>query len=243
MDHLTELLTLLETHGLPLIISAGALLLAYRYLNELVSRHFKRPIPSTHTDRPDTYSIQSHSILSTLDYILHIGINRLFFTSRFKQVLFNDFLSIQFRVIKEQVKKCVEQTDINVLSLKKLETHLNSCFTEMITRSEETIRQELSPHFSGDTGQIEPAQVLLEKYNVRFEGHNHILFEAIKEFCSTSALQSNEQRLAAVLYALKSLSLLLMLDAERTFAEMNGDFAGWEYKGIKNTSERIGGTR
>jgi hypothetical protein len=227
-----ELLAQIETHGLPLIMSALMLFFAVRLGNLYLSKIKK----STHTDTPEEYSIQSHSILGTMDYILKIGINRLFFKNQFRQLLFHDLLLIRHRVIKEHVSRIVDK-DVDAMTIPELEKYLFTCFTNMIIDIDTQSEQELNVSFSTVPDHVNPAKKILDSFNNYFEHRQNMLFSSMYDLCSTHAFATNTQRVSAILYALKSLSLLLMLDAEKAMSSMNGEFEGWTYKGILNEGD------
>ena len=230
-----KILKLINSYGLSLLITAIVILFLVRYVHEKLF-----PKPTKHQDSPENYNIQSHSVFSTLDYIVKIGVPRLFFQNRFKQVLFKDFLGIIFTTTQQTLRDMLNQdllTDPPFL----LEQKITKIFTQMLLDIEHNVGKDLTLNFSDIPEGEEPERILLSKYNQIFENHHRLIFQAIRENCQTDIFFNNGQRISAILYAMKLLMLLLMLDAERVFAEMDGQFAGWTYKGITNHSQRIEG--
>lgn len=233
--NIEEILQLINSYGLSLLITAIVILFLVRYVHEKLF-----PKPTKHQDSPENFDIQSHSVFSTLDYIVKIGVPRLFFQNRFKQVLFKDFLEIIFSTTQQTLKDMLNE-DMLMDPPFILEQKITTIFTQLILTTERNVAKELTPHFSDVPEGEEPALVLLSKYNQMFESHHQLIFQAIRESCQTDIFSNNAQRIAAILYAMKLMMLLLTLDAERVLAEMNGDFAGWTYKGITNKTQCIEG--
>lgn len=218
-----------------MLITAIVIVFLVRYVQEKLF-----PKSTKHQDTPENFDIQSHSVFSTLDYIIKIGVPRLFFQNRFKQILFKDLLETVFLTTQAALRELLHEellTDPPFM----LEQKVTRVITQMILDTEKNVVKELTPHFSHIPEGEEPALVLLSKYNQVFESHHQLIFQAIRESCQTDLFSNNAQRIAAILYAMKLLMLLLTLDAERVLAELNGDFVGWTYKGISNHSQRIEG--
>lgn len=231
----TELETLLKfttNYGLSLLITGIVLWFLVKWI------HAKLFPPARHQDEPEQFDIQEHSFFTTVSYIIQIGIHRLFFQNRFKQVVFTDMLVVIFQVMEREIHALL-QSDILQESRSGFERKMTQALTDMILQTEHEIRKELTPHFANVPEGIEPTHRLIIKYNQVFESHNELLFQAVRDVCQSALFRDNKQRLSSLLYVLKMLSLLVMLNAERVLAEMNGEFAGWSYKGIQNGTHRI----
>jgi hypothetical protein len=223
-----QLFQYLNQFGAPLLISGLAIFLAYRYFEKKLNERPKaEPL---HQDFPFDYAIQSHSILATIEVFYTSTAHNVCFPSTFKQALWSDFLSEYFHAMHDYLVEGLSK-DYHALPKAKFKTATMEWLIALFPYCEDRAVEALSIYFSAQSG---PAKMIVRKFNAVYRHHREQFLQQISEYLETAAFPSNKQRLAAILYSLKNNTLLVLVSAEATLSQLNGDLDGLVYKGISN---------
>lgn len=225
------LLLLIERYGIPLIITAVVLWFAIRYLNRRLDegKHVQHGFPLD-------YSLQSHSILSTLEYFYTNTIHSIRFTNQFRNLLWTDFLTSYFQNMHEYVEQGLRR-DFYTLSKNQFKKEVTDWMIGLSPHCEKRVREALLSYFPANARVADPVGLIIKKFSTEFQHDHNIFYRHLSEFLETPVFPSNKQRLAAILYALKGFSLSVMLTCEHTLNDLNGDLLGLSYKGVENVLE------
>lgn len=226
-----KIIELIEQHGISFLITAIALSFVIRYFNRKMN---EKPKTSIHQDFPFDYSIQSHSILSTLEYFYTSTVHSLCFKSQFKQLLWTDFLVAYFQAMHESVTECLQQS-FHELPQERFKREIRDWMINLAPYCDDRVRQDMKNYFVATERTPDPINLIITKFNKQFRYNHGLFFQFLSEYTETAAFPSNKQRLAAILYALKAFAAGVIMTCEQTLSLLNGDLVGLSYKGIENS--------
>lgn len=172
-----------------------------------------------------TNFMKNHPFFSTMDYLIDVKIPSILFKSQFKRVVFTDILTYLVRASQVVFKDFVAN-DSNFDT-----GHLE--FRNNITKAMNQCHQRF---VSDCEGSMIPREVM-DSFHVWASPLTRFLFSATDNICQSKMYETNVDKTNTLLSINLAIYDEMISNIELYLEELNGDFVGLVYKGIKCEEE------
>jgi hypothetical protein len=168
-----------------------------------------------------TSFMRNHPMFSTIDYLIDVKVPGIHFRSSFKRAAFTDILTFKLRANQEIFRTFVaNESNISVDSAE---------FRNMITKSV----KDSHKRFMSDCERSEVPHVVLDSFNSWVNPLTRFLFSTVENICDSKMYELNVDKLNAILSINLAVLDEMVSNIELYLDEINGDFNGLTYRGIK----------
>jgi hypothetical protein len=211
---LAEIHTLYGINGLVLFIIVLSLIKWHDYIKIMFSKLITILFRGTPIFSPRAI------LLSKLTYWIDFKIERLKLSDKGRTLVFRDLLYIYFTEIKEHVFDIEKQKDFKKLGRRELFIEVVECIYAAMQSVKQRAKNEGIP------------DIVIDKF---MQWHQTSVDFIIKssELISQSPVYKSNLDVICAIYLLYTASLeLIIVEGEKTLAELNGELTGIEYKDI-----------
>lgn len=200
-----------------------------RKIEELEKRNeeIKQSIEDATKKRMDkkTSFMRNHPFFSTVDYLIDVKIPGIHFKSGFKKTAFTDILTFKLRASQEVFRTFVaNESNISVESI-EFRNNVTKAIKDSYTR------------FMTDCERANVPKVVMESFNSWVNPLTRFLFSTVENICDSKMYELNVDKLNAILSINLAVFDEMISNIELYLDEINGDFNGLVYRGIKCEEE------
>lgn len=168
-----------------------------------------------------TSFMRNHPMFSTIDYLIDVKIPGIHFKSGFKKLTFTDILTFKLRSNQEVFRSFV--SDESNLSVDSSE------FRNFVTKAVKDSYKK----FTNECERSAVPPVVLDSFNSWVNPLTRFLFSTVENICDSKMYELNVDKLNAILSINLAVLDEMVSNIELYLDEINGDFNGLTYKGIK----------
>lgn len=255
MDSLTQIIAFIEhvgiIQGLLVLSLLSAIFIFTRYfmkkmdvnfvemkdMNETLKRkieeleknnhEIKASIEEATKKRMDkkTSFMRNHPFFSTIDYLIDVKVPGIHFKSSFKRAAFTDILTFKLRASQEIFRTLVSnESNLSVDSL-EFRNHAMKAMKDSHMR------------FISDCERMNVPSVVIDSFNSWINPLSRFLFSTVENVCDSKVYELNVDKMNAILSISLAVFDEMVSNIELYLDEINGDFNGLVYRGIKCEEE------
>jgi len=172
-----------------------------------------------------TSFMRNHPFFSTIDYLIDVKIPGIHFKSGFKKTAFTDILTFKLRASQEVFRTFVaNESNLGVDSI-EFRNHVTKAIKDSHNR------------FTTDCERASVPPVVMESFNSWVNPLTRFLFSTVENVCDSKMYELNVDKLNAILSINLAVFDEMISNIELYLDEINGDFNGLVYRGIKCEEE------
>jgi hypothetical protein len=172
-----------------------------------------------------TNFMRNHPFFSTIDYLIDVKIPGIHFKSKFKRTAFTDILTFKLRTSQEIFRTFVtNESNLNVESV-EFRNYATKAIKDAHTR------------FALDCERAGIPPVVMDSFNSWVNPLTRFLFSTVENICDSKMYELNVDKLNAILSINLAIFDEMISNIELYLDEINGDFNGLVYRGIKCEEE------
>jgi hypothetical protein len=175
-------------------------------------------------DKKTTF-MRNHPFFSTIDYMIDVKIPGIHFKSGFKKTAFTDILMFKLRSSQEVFRNFVSN-----------ESNLSVDAIEFRNYSTKAIKDSYN-RFMSDCERAGIPDIVIESFNSWVNPLTRFLFSTVENVCDSKMYELNVDKLNAILSINLAIFDEMISNIELYLDEINGDFNGLVYKGVKCEEE------
>lgn len=168
-----------------------------------------------------TSFMRNHPMFSTIDYLIDVKIPGIHFKSTFKRAAFTDILTFKLRSNQEVFRTFV--ADEGNLSVDSSE------FRNSVTKAV----KDSYKRFTADCERSNVPAIVMDSFNSWVNPLTRFLFSTVENICDSKMYELNVDKLNAILSINLAVLDEMVSNIELYLDEINGDFNGLTYRGIK----------
>lgn len=150
-------------------------------------------------------SLKQHSFFVAVEHYINIELANLPIENELKKRVVVAFMTTQLRTFSDTAMELVD--NVNVLSIDECEKTLIKCLSE----AEDDALKKGIP------------SIFIEKYRKWNSENIKIMIDSVNQICSSKFYLTNYDKMLAILDVLKYSFRVMIIDAEQTINELNGD--------------------
>lgn len=172
-----------------------------------------------------TSFMRNHPFFSTVDYLIDVKIPGIHFKSGFKKTAFTDILTFKLRASQEIYRTFVSnESNVSVDSI-EFRNNITKAIKDSYTR------------FMTDCERANVPDVVMQSFNSWVNPLTRFLFSTVENICDSKMYELNVDKLNAILSINLAVFDEMISNIELYLDEINGDFNGLVYRGIKCEGE------
>jgi hypothetical protein len=172
-----------------------------------------------------TSFMRNHPFFSTIDYLIDVKIPGIHFKSTFKRAAFTDILTFKLRASQDVFRIFVSnESNLNVEAIE---------FRNFATKA----MKDSYTKFMADCERAGIPPVVMDSFNSWVNPLTRFIFSTVENICDSKIYELNVDKLNAILSVNLALLEEMISNIELYLDEINGDFNGLVYRGIKCEEE------